>query len=257
GHFGTVVSLAFNHGGDLLASKSWDSTDRLWDAVTGQPLFSMPANGGNSEHHFAPDDQRLDYGWQVATGRECRTFLGHKNPPRWVAISPRGRLMASVGDDGVQLWDLAATREGDKLVGSLPVGWSMAVHFDPNGDSLITASKSVGLERWPITPDPQTGGLLIGPPQSLDLSARAPFPASEPDFALSADGRTVAYSPQRGQVLLFDLENPRRKLLIESPNLRQAAFGPDGRWLATGNWQGAGQGVKVWDTQTGRLVHEF
>ena len=34
--------------------------------------------------------------------------------------------MASVGDDGVQLWDLAATREGDKLVATLPVGWSMA-----------------------------------------------------------------------------------------------------------------------------------
>src|SRR5262249_18248426 len=50
-------------------------------------------------------------------------------------------------------------------------------------------------------------------------------------------------------------ENPRRKLLIESPYLRFAAFSPDGRWLATGNWQG--RGVKVWDVQTGTLAHDF
>src|SRR5262249_48898087 len=113
------------------------------------------------------------------------------------------------------------------------------------------------LQRWPIMPDSETGGLQIGPPESLGLSARAPllFQRYDPQFALSADGRSIAHSPQCGQVLLFDLENPRRKLLIESPNLRAAAFSPDGRWLATGNWQG--WGAKVWDAATGKLVHDL
>ena len=78
GHFGPVVNLAFSHGGDLLFSNSWDSTDRLWDPMTGQQLVSRPG-GVYREHHFGPDDQGLDDGWQVATGRECRTFHGHKN----------------------------------------------------------------------------------------------------------------------------------------------------------------------------------
>ena len=43
GHFGPVVNLAFSHGGDLLFSNSWDSTDRLWDPMTGQQLVSKPA----------------------------------------------------------------------------------------------------------------------------------------------------------------------------------------------------------------------
>jgi WD40 repeat protein len=254
-----VVNLRFSHGGDLLFSNSWDSTDRLWDPMTGQQLVSRPG-GVYREHLFGPDDQGLDDGWQVATGRECRTFHGHKKLPRWVTISPnglfRGRLMASVGDDGLQLWDLAATREGDKLLDTtLPVGESMAVHFDPKGESLITDSKRVGLQRWPITADPQTDGLRIGPPQSLGLSARAPFFGNDPDFALSADGRTVAHSPDPGHVLLFDLDDPRRKLHIESAALRHAAFSPDGRWLATGNWQG--RGAKVWDAQTGKLARDL
>src|SRR5262249_51163610 len=154
--------------------------------------------------HFGPDDQRLEDGWQVATGRECRTFRGPKKPSR-IAISPSGRLMASVHEEGVQLWDLAATREGDKLLATLPVGPSLAVHFDPKGESLLTDSKRVGLQRWPITADAETGGLQLGPPQSLGLSARAPFFGEDPDFALSADGRAVAHCPQPGYVLLTDL----------------------------------------------------
>jgi WD40 repeat protein len=247
-----VANLAFSHGGDLLLSKSWDSSDRLWDPGTGQQLLSKPS--GNSRHFFGPDDQALDDGWQVASGRECRTFHGSKRLSR-VAISPGGRLMASVSTDGVQLWDLAAVREDDKQLGTLPVGSSTTVRFDPNGESLITVSKRVGLQRWPITPDPETGGLRIGPPQSLGLSARAPLSPNDPDFALSADGRTIAYSPHRCRVLLFDLDNPRRKLLIESPYLRAAAWSPDGRWLATGNWQG--RGAKVWNAQTGEVSHDF
>jgi serine/threonine protein kinase/WD40 repeat protein/tetratricopeptide (TPR) repeat protein len=253
GHFGAVENLTFSHGGDLLFSNSWDSTDRLWDPMTGQQLVSRPG-GVYREYLFRADDQALDDGWQVATGRECRTFHGQKKPPFRVTICPsgpfRGRLMASFSEDGMRLWDLAATREGDKLLDTLRVGESMQVHIHPTGESLITDSKRVGLQRWPITPDHQTGGLRIGPPQSLGLSARAPFFGYDHDFALSADGRTVAHCPNPGQAILYDLENPRRKLLIESPRLRHAAFSPDGRWLATGNWQG--RGAKVWDAQTGK-----
>src|SRR5262249_43297053 len=252
GHFAPVFNLAFSRGGDLLLSAGWDSTTRLWDPTTGQQLLSVP---GELSCEFGPDDRMVDYGWQVATGRECRTFHGPKDL-KWVALSPRGRLMASAGGGGVRLWDLAAPREGEKELATLPVGLGARARFDPKGESLITDG-GAGLQRWPIAPDPETGGLRIGPPQALGLLARAPLflPAYDPDFALSADGRTIAHCPQRGQVLIYGLEDPRRKLLIESPCLRLPAFSPDGRWLATGNWQG--QGVKVWEAKTGMLVHSF
>src|SRR5262249_23763807 len=228
-----------------------DSTDRLWDPMTGQQLLSKPG-GVYREQLFAPDDQKLNDGWQVATGRECRTFHGPEDL-KWVAISPAGRLMASASAGGAQLWDLAATSEGDKEVATLPVGSGARAQFHPNGESLITDGKSAGLQRWPITPDLKTDGLQIGPPQSLSLSAR--LPGSDPDFALGADGRTVAHSPTRGQVLLFDLETPPQKLVVGSYGMRFPAFSPDGRWLATGNWQW--RGVKVWDAQTGEVAHDF
>jgi WD40 repeat protein/tetratricopeptide (TPR) repeat protein len=220
--------------------------------MTAQQLVSIP---GDLYCQFGPDDQGLDYDWRVAAGRECRTFHGPKEL-KWVAISPNGRLMASACADGVRLWDVRASREGDRELATLPVGLAARAHFDPKGESLITDG-SAGLQRWPIAPDPETDGLRIGPPQSVGLSARAPLilPGYDADVALSADGRTVAHCPLTGQALLFDPFNPQRKLHIEAPRLRHASFSPDGKWLATGNWRG--RGAKVWDAQTGGLVHKF
>src|SRR5262249_9400262 len=240
-----------SHGGDFLLSVGADSTSRLWDPMTGRQLFQLP---GGLACEFGPDDRGLDSGWQLATGRECRTFHG----PKYlygVAVSPAGGLLASASETGVQPGDPAATRESDKELATLPAWWSSQARFDPKGESLITAG-SQGLRRWPITPDPETGGLRVDPPQALGLSARAPLSSEEyADFALSPDGRTVAYFPRRGQALLFDLEDPHRKLLLEGPCLRHPAFSPDGRWLATGNWEG--RGVKAWDARTGDLAHDL
>src|SRR5262249_52567039 len=151
-----VHHLGFSHGGDLLLSKSEDSTSRLWDPMTEKELLNVP---GGLYCQFGPDDQGLDYGWQLATGRECRTFHGPK-ALHWVTVSPRGRLMASGCAGDVQLWDLAATREGDKKLATLPGGWGARGTFDPKGESLITDG-DMGLRRWPITPDPTPGGLRI------------------------------------------------------------------------------------------------
>jgi WD40 repeat protein len=55
GHQSHVSAVAFNHGGDLLASRSWDGTTRLWDPITGRHLLS--ASGGF--FRFSVDDTRL------------------------------------------------------------------------------------------------------------------------------------------------------------------------------------------------------
>src|SRR5262249_27665171 len=119
GHVEQVGHLGFSHGGDLLLSSSSASTRRLSDPTTRAQLVEMP---GCSMCQFGPDDQDLENGWQVATGRECRTFHGYRHLHR-VAISPGGRLMASSNAYyGVQLWDLAATSEGEKELATVPAG---------------------------------------------------------------------------------------------------------------------------------------
>src|SRR5262249_10485488 len=58
------------------------------------------------------------------------------------------------------------------------------------------------------------------------------------------------------QVILLDLARPRRRLRqVKDGNMYTAAISPDGRWAATGTWNG--YWCKVRDARTGRCLQEF
>src|SRR5262249_21570382 len=52
GHYNDVVTLAFHPEANLLASRSWDGTLRLWDADAGEELVRTPLPG-TCDFHFS------------------------------------------------------------------------------------------------------------------------------------------------------------------------------------------------------------
>jgi serine/threonine protein kinase/WD40 repeat protein len=254
GHQNDVMEIAFSHGGDLLASRGWDGTTRLWDPIGGKQLVSIPGHF----IRFSPDDRQLAYAqdaeiglWEVATGRECRTFrtgAEEGKGPCSVAISPQGRLMASTSDDGARLWDLDTGLE----LARLPVGKSRTALFDPAGRSVFTYGRH-GLHRWPIEAEPGSDDLGIGPPVKLSE------PLAVPDYAnacLSADGRRLALIAGPQEVLVLDPERPADRVLLDGhENVAYLSLSPDGNWVATGTQHGGG--IKVWDARTGKMVRDI
>jgi WD40 repeat protein len=252
GHEAELTHLAFNHGGDLLLSISWERLC-LWDPWTGRQLVDTPAKQDRAR--FSRDDRWLRYaaregpqsGWEVSAGRECRTLHGHTGykGPWGLDIDPDGRLLASAGSDGVRLWDLASARE----VAFLPLPGAHSAIFVPGGDGLITCGAS-GVQRWPMTPGPDgpADGLRVGPPQALAVLA----PAVRNRAYLGADGHTLAVTDHaRGQVVVLDLGDLSSKTLPEGhASAAQVAVSPDGRWVASGTY-GATGGVRVWDLRAG------
>src|SRR5262249_17987324 len=150
----------------------------LWAPRGGRPLVRVTG----SSMMFSADDRwmliartgqsRYFALWEVAAGRELRTFHGHVGGkgPWCVDISPEGRLMASASDDGVRIWALAA---GRPIAGPLPTGPARSALFDPSGRSLITTGAR-SLQRWPLVIDPQGGVLHLGPPETLAVSTAPP-----------------------------------------------------------------------------------
>jgi WD40 repeat protein/tRNA A-37 threonylcarbamoyl transferase component Bud32 len=250
GHFGQVVDVSFNHRGDLLASRSWDGTTRIWDPIVARDLLAIP--GGFRS--FSPDDQRLAFTnvaqngiWEVATGRECQVLAGHPTNGQ-AALSPDGRLLAGAGSQGVRLWQVPDLVE----VATLQTGPTRAAVFHPDGKSLLIGGNR-GTHRWPLTWDrsEQPATLRIGPPEAIG----GPAIRSCEKLCLSPDGRTLGIVPGNGTGVLMDLESGRPTLLLDNhPNLNALSFSGDGRWVASGTWQGTG--IKVWDVTTGVLVHE-
>jgi WD40 repeat protein len=241
-----IPRVFFSRDGDLLLSQSWDGTTRLWEPWTGRLLLSVPG----ALMHIDTEDKSLAFStgfeneiWNLAAGRECRNFYGHFGPtkgPLHVDFSPDGRLMASTSDDGVRVWDTAASRQ----ISFLPVGLVWSALFHPSGEGLIT-SEVRGVHRWPI----RTGSeeIHIGPPVAL----RSGWSRSN---SLSPDGRRLAVMANQDTVVL-DLQKKEKDVVINGQGgVGYVAMSPDARWVATAIY--LKDGVKIWDA-LGEFVREL
>jgi WD40 repeat protein len=58
-----------------------------------------------------------------------------------------------------------------------------------------------------------------------------------------------------GAVSIYEMLNPSNRFaLVGHPNAACPAFSPDGRWIASGNWKGAG--IKVWEFESKRVAFQ-
>jgi len=250
GHHGAVMSVAFNRGGDLMVSDSWDGSTRFWDPATGENLLTCPAHV-IALSGFSPDDQRAAFRetddragvWDVATGKECRQWPA---PPTFsAALDATGRILSACGRDGLRFWDVA-NRE---LVGLIPLEGGNCVVLHPDGKGLYVSSAK-GLSRLALSLDPPGGQIRVGAAEPL-------WPAELEQISLSQDGMTLAASDAaESRVLVFDLRDPTKpRPLGRHAGVKFVSLSPDGRLAATGSWSGTS--VKVWEVGSGELVKEL
>jgi WD40 repeat protein len=87
---------------------------KVWDASTGQTLFTYTGHAGQVYAlAWSPDGKEIASGgddntvriWDAATGHTVLLYQGHKDTVFAVAWAPNGKLMASASnDDSVQVW---------------------------------------------------------------------------------------------------------------------------------------------------------
>lgn len=112
GHTGKIVAVAL--GEKLAATSSFDGSLRVWD---------------------------------LQTGRVVQTLLGHTAAPRFLAISPSGKWLASAGHDRVvRVWPLAAA-DRTVLVGH--EGSASGVNF-AREDLVVSTSIDRSVRVWPL-----------------------------------------------------------------------------------------------------------
>jgi serine/threonine protein kinase/WD40 repeat protein len=258
GHDDRVTKLAFNHAGTLLATTSWDDTIRLWDVFSGAQVVAFP--GSSYQMQFSLDDQQLGCVVQgtkfglldVANHPEYRRLALYPRSgyATMTAVSPDNRWIAAVVEGEVRFWDFA-TGQGIGVLPNLSCG---SVHFDSAGTNLITSGPA-GLERWPIQSrdGTATDRIRIGPRQPVLQTGSVPLFYS----SLSVDGGKIATTLlSANEAWVIDPVNPAAMVKLRGhPGMRYISISPNGKWVATGTWNGSK--VRIWDSQSGKIVQEL
>ena len=235
---------------------------RVWDAETGavraeilKPTgFLQKSDEVPSFGHFSPDGKRVVLGfmddaqvWDVAAGKMLfKLKHGGMSGEDHAAWSPDGKRLATIRGNYVSIWDAADGKELTTLRGHETTLRTFA--FSADGKLMLTTSWDRTARVW----NAETGepvAVFRGHKDRVNTAS------------LSPDGQRVVTASADATVRLWWLSPPKgpaQPLAEPIVNFNVMSLSSDGRFLATGaSDQFQSPGARLWDTQTGKLLHRL
>jgi WD40 repeat protein/transcriptional regulator with XRE-family HTH domain len=182
----------------------------------------------------------------IQASRMIATLHGHTLDVFGVAVSPDGKRLATLSDDGnIKIWNTISNQE----LLSIPTGIVQKntfrfIHFSPDGIRLVTPAGQYLAKVW----DAASGKEL------LTLSGHTDEVLAT---AFSPDGKTIATGSYDATAKLWDASTGEelKTLTSHQTGIATLAFSPDGSRLYTGSDD---DGVAfAWDISTGKPLFSF
>ena len=197
-----------------------------------------------STAQFSPNGQRIvtasldstAHVWDVATGKELFTLVGHGDDVGSAFFSPDGQRIVTASLDGTaRIWDAAS---GEELFASRGHEDGVAsARFSPDGQRIVTASKDRTARIW----DAASGKELFALRGHEDGVASAHF---------SSDGQRVVTASPDKTARIWDAGGKELFVLRgHEDGVTSAHFSPDGQRVVTAS---PDKTARVWDAASGK-----
>jgi WD40 repeat protein len=172
-HTESLLCLARSADGKVAVSGSRDMTARAWDFATGKELsvfkehpapvyrVAVAPDGklaASSSHFFPNGPKDGKFGdftisvWETKTGKVVAKFEEHKGLVNALAITPDGKSVVSVGDEGGaggRLWELATGKELGRFTAQSSAS---GIAISPDGKTVaVSMFSETGIVRmWQL-----------------------------------------------------------------------------------------------------------
>lgn len=237
---GVVASASFSPKGDRIVTGSWDSSARIWNAITGADELKLAGDEGHTgfvnSAVFSPDvdgrwvltssDDGTAKLWDSKTGNVVKTFAAHTDRVRHAAFSKDGKLIVTSSSDKTAIiWSVDNGKPLTTLKGH---EWSVLfAQFNADGTQVITASEDNTARIWKVADGVETAK-LSGHTARVTAASFAPT------------GNRAVTASQDGSVKLWDTKEVKEILTLDghTREVTSVTFSPDGRSVLTGSQDG-------------------
>ncbi|MCP5245031.1 MAG: PD40 domain-containing protein [Burkholderiales bacterium] len=248
----SILNVAFSPDDAYIVTAGQDSTLRLWNARTLQPIGTFKGHQESvTSVAFSPDGRRIVSGsedktlriWDTQSRTELARMHGHKAGVTSVAFSPDGmRVVSGSRDNTLLVWDavtfeiVRAPLEGHK-------DSITSIAYSSDGLTIVSSSKDKTLRLWNALTLESIGEPLLGHDEFVWQVAFSPDNSA---FVSAGHDRTLRlWNTENGAPIGKPLQGHEESVMT-------VTFSPDGKRIISG---GRDAMLHIWDAHDHQPIH--